>query len=192
MSRSSGWSGGPGYSLPKHRRIWYSGSWRPSCRWARSSTGTKTGRLGIPPSAHRVLYPAATSYKASSPLRAYAVCPLPPPYTCLMPRVCAHFQCSRPVRRAPVLTLTFMPTPYPLPFTYAYLVPSALMPSLCLAPCANTCAQVLWLCPKPALCLHSPLACVHICAQVPPAYNSFPVLMCHILLFQRPSQAPNP
>lgn len=77
MSLSSGWSRGPGYSSPKHRRIWYSGSGEPSCRWARSSTGKETvgagPRRGILPDAHLCSYPMPTSHKPISPLCAYAL-----------------------------------------------------------------------------------------------------------------------
>lgn len=54
--------------------------------------------------------------KATSPLCAHALCPLPHPYTCLISHIGAHFQCSCSYAHRH----TFIPTPCPLSFTYAY------------------------------------------------------------------------
>lgn len=67
-----------------------------------------------------------------SPLCTHSLSPLPRPDACLMSHICAHFQCSCPMPCAPCS----LPTPCPWPFIYAYLVPSAPVPTICYD---NTC-----------------------------------------------------
>lgn len=152
MSRSSGWSGGPGYSSPKHRWIWYSGSWPPSCRWARNSTGSKTGGLGIPPGA-------------------YIPCPCPGrPHPHCAPVPCAHFHIPIPVS-CPISVPTSSAHALCLVLLCYQPVPIAIHLYLWCAQCLSaqprlsalyqgTCSSLTLMphsqCPQPAPCLPSP------------------------------------